>query len=149
MNRRPAWAEIDLGAVAHNVALLRATAAPAALCVVVKADGYGHGAVPVAQAAVAAGATWLAVALTDEGLTLREAGLDVPILLLSEPAPDEWDDAVRGRLTPRSCMRVAARSRVSSGPHETTSLSITSPTLAPTALRRSASNLRCELGSSR
>ena len=107
MNRRPAWAEVDLSAIAHNVAALRAAAAPAELCAVVKADGYGHGAVPVARAAVEAGASWLAVALTDEGLALRAAGLDVPILLLSEPAADEWDDAVRGRLTPTVYSRPA------------------------------------------
>ena len=121
MNRRPAWAEIDLAAVAHNVATLRSASAPAALCVVVKADGYGHGAVPVARAAVAAGASWLAVALADEGLTLREAGLDVPILLLSEPAPDEWDDAVRGGLTPtvysrRTITGLAGASAAAGGP---------------------------------
>ena len=53
---RPVWAEVDLGAIATNVATLRALAAPAAFCAVVKADGYGHGAVPVARAALAGGA---------------------------------------------------------------------------------------------
>jgi alanine racemase len=55
------------------------------VCAVVKADGYGHGAVAVAQAAIAAGATWLAVALIEEALVLRRAGITAPILLLSEP----------------------------------------------------------------
>ena len=52
---------------------------------VVKADGYGHGAVPVARAALEAGATWLGVALVEEGVELRDAGIDAPILVLSEP----------------------------------------------------------------
>ncbi len=89
---RPTWAEVDLGAVAHNVALLVERAAPAEVCAVVKADGYGHGAVPVAQAALAAGATWLAVALVEEATVLREAGIGAPILLLSEARPTEFAD---------------------------------------------------------
>jgi alanine racemase len=97
---RPAWAEIDLGAVRDNAALLAALVAPAALCAVVKADGYGHGAVPVARAAIDGGATWLAVALVEEGVILRQAGIDVPILLLSEPPVDGMAEAVARRLVP-------------------------------------------------
>jgi alanine racemase len=55
----------------------------------VKADGYGHGAVPVARAALEGGARWLAVALVDEGVELRDAGVDAPILVLSEPRAHE------------------------------------------------------------
>ena len=95
---RPVWAEVDLGAVRDNVRLLVELVAPAEVCAVVKADGYGHGAVEVARAAVAAGATWLAVALPDEGQALRAAGLHVPILLLSEP--NGWDDVLAAGLTP-------------------------------------------------
>ncbi len=80
-----AWADVDLDAVASNVRALRQVAAPAAVCAVVKADGYGHGAVQVARAAVDAGAGWLGVAHVAEGEALRAAGLDVPILVLSEP----------------------------------------------------------------
>ncbi len=87
---RPTWAEVDLGAVAHNVALLVERAAPAEVCAVVKADGYGHGAVPVATAALEAGAAWLAVALVEEAVVLREAGITAPILLLSEARPTEF-----------------------------------------------------------
>ena len=54
----------------------------------VKANGYGHGAVPVARAALEAGAAWLGVALVEEGVQLRDAGIDAPILLLSEPRPE-------------------------------------------------------------
>ncbi len=89
-----AWAEVSLDAVRANVAELCRVAAPAAVCAVVKADGYGHGAVPVAQAALEAGATWLAVAQVPEAAPLRAAGLDAPILLLSQPRPDELDDAI-------------------------------------------------------
>jgi alanine racemase len=96
-----AWAEVDLGAVAHNVATLRDLVAPARLCAVVKANGYGHGAAPVGRAALEAGAEWLAVAQVDEAVVLRDAGIEAPLLLLSEPRQDEIDDAVdtRARLT--------------------------------------------------
>jgi len=89
---RPTWAEVDLGAVAVNVALLVERSAPAEVCAVVKADGYGHGSVPVARAALEAGATWLAVALVEEAVVLREAGIDAPVLLLSEARPAEFAD---------------------------------------------------------
>ncbi len=84
---RPVWAEIDLDAVRANVASLAGVASPAALMAVVKADGYGHGAVPVARAALDAGAQWLGVALVEEGAELRAAGIDAPVLVLSEPPP--------------------------------------------------------------
>jgi alanine racemase len=64
------------------------------VCAVVKADGYGHGAVPVAQAALEAGATWLAVAQVPEAAALRQFGIDHPILLLSEPQPGQVEDAL-------------------------------------------------------
>lgn len=82
---RPSWVEVDLDAITANVAAIRASVAPSIMCAVVKADGYGHGDVPVAEAAIAGGAEWLAVALVEEGARLREAGIDAPILLLSEP----------------------------------------------------------------
>lgn len=97
---RPARAVIDLGAVADNVAALVERVAPAAVCAVVKADGYGHGAVPVASAARRAGASWLAVALAEEGVELRRAGIPGPVLLLSEPPPEAWPAVVAAGLTP-------------------------------------------------
>ena len=97
---RPTLATVDLGAIAHNVGVIRSRASGAAVCAVVKADGYGHGAVPVAKAALAAGATWLAVALVEEGEVLRRAGVDAPILLLSEPL-GQPDDAGRRRAVER------------------------------------------------
>ena len=66
---------------------LRTRCGLAALLAVVKADGYGHGAVPVARAALDAGAAALGVALVEEGIELRDAGIDAPVLVLSEPVP--------------------------------------------------------------
>jgi alanine racemase len=97
---RPVRAEIHLGAVRTNVRALRELVAPAALLAVVKADGYGHGAVPVARAALDAGASGLGVALVEEGIELRDAGLDAPILVLSEPVPDAAGCVVARGLTP-------------------------------------------------
>lgn len=94
------WAEVDLGAIHHNASALSAVASPAGLCAVVKADGYGHGANRVARAALAGGASWLAVALVEEGVALREDGIDAPILVLSEPTEDAMETVVEHRLTP-------------------------------------------------
>jgi alanine racemase len=73
-------ARIDLGAIRSNVATLRSAVAPAALMVVVKAEGYGHGAIEAAKAAVDAGTDWLGVVDLAEALALREAGITIPIL---------------------------------------------------------------------
>ena len=97
---RPAWAEIDLGAVAHNATVLARVAAPAELCAVVKAHGYGHGGPAVARAALAGGAARLAVALVDEGVELRRHGVTAPVLLLSECGLDAVDTALAYGLTP-------------------------------------------------
>ncbi|MEW6152841.1 MAG: alanine racemase [Actinomycetota bacterium] len=97
---RPVWAEVDLGAVRHNTARLAAQARPAVLCAVVKAHAYGHGPVPVSKAVLEAGATWLAVALVEEGAVLRDAGIEAPVLLLSEPPPEAMDEVVALGLTP-------------------------------------------------
>ena len=101
VRHRPTFAEVDAGAIARNVGRLRAAAGPGAeLCAVVKADGYGHGSVTSARAALAGGATWLAVALVEEGAVLREAGVDAPILVLSEPPPAAAPALLAHRLTP-------------------------------------------------
>jgi alanine racemase len=87
-DRRWAWAEIDLDAVARNVATLRAMTSPGTLFMaVVKADGYGHGALEVARAAIGAGADRVGVATLAEALRLRAGGLTAPIHLLSEASP--------------------------------------------------------------
>jgi|HubBroStandDraft_1064217.scaffolds.fasta_scaffold17718_4 alanine racemase len=116
--RRPTTARIDLDAVRHNAGVLARLAAPAALCAVVKADAYGHGAPAVGRAAIEGGAAWLAVALVDEGIELREAGITAPILVLSEPVASAVDDSVAAGLTPtlysaelRARFAAAARAR--------------------------------------
>ncbi|MBW3669746.1 MAG: alanine racemase [Actinobacteria bacterium] len=96
---RAAWATVDLAAVRHNVSELIDLVAPAAMCASVKADAYGHGAVPVARAILEAGAQWLAVSQVDEGVELREAGITAPMLLLSEPPLAAVDEAVARHLT--------------------------------------------------
>jgi alanine racemase len=79
------WAEVDLARVRRNTERLRGLLSPATrLLAVVKADGYGHGAVPVARAALSGGAEWLGVARVPEGAALREAGIQAPVLLLAE-----------------------------------------------------------------
>jgi alanine racemase len=97
---RPAWAEVDLDAIRHNASVMREEVAPARLCAVVKAGGYGHGAVEVAGAALDGGASWLAVALVEEGLELRAAGIGAPVLLLSEPPAAAMPEVVAAALTP-------------------------------------------------
>ena len=97
---RHALIAVDLDAVAANAATMVELADGAELCAVVKADGYGHGSVDVATAALAGGATWLAVALVEEGRVLRDAGIDVPILVLSEPPSDAMAEALEAGLTP-------------------------------------------------
>ncbi|MEU0222813.1 alanine racemase [Streptomyces sp. NPDC006284] len=96
-----ARAEIDLAALRANVRALRERAPGAALMAVVKADGYGHGAIPCARAAVAAGATWLGTATPQEALALRaEAGLpdDVRIMCWLWTPGGPWREAVEARL---------------------------------------------------
>jgi alanine racemase len=97
---RPTWVEVDLGAIAANVAALKAQADAPGLMAVVKADGYGHGMVPAAKAALAGGADWLAVALVEEGQSLRAAGIDSPVLLVVEPPVAAIPALLDARLTP-------------------------------------------------
>jgi alanine racemase len=98
-DRGGVWSEVDLDAIRANVEALRAVAAPAALLAVVKANGYGHGALPVARAALEAGASWLGVARVEEGEQLRDADIDAPIMLLSEPTPPVAARVVAAGLT--------------------------------------------------
>lgn len=82
---RPTVMEVDLSALRHNLDVVQRAAGDADVCAVVKADAYGHGADVVARTLLDAGATWLSVALVEEGEALRRAGIDAKILLLSEP----------------------------------------------------------------
>jgi alanine racemase len=95
---RSTVAEVDLGAIGNNVRTLKPSSAE--LMAVVKANGYGHGAIEVANAATEAGASWLGVALVEEGVELRLGGLDVPILVLSELPPGSEAVALAHALVP-------------------------------------------------
>jgi len=97
---RPVWAEIDLDALAHNVRLLAARAAPARLWAVVKANAYGHGAVACGRAALDAGAAGLAVVCVDEGEELRRAGIDAPVLVVGHTPASDAARVVALRLRP-------------------------------------------------
>jgi alanine racemase len=90
---RRAVARIDLGAIRHNAALLARAAGRARLMAVVKAGGYGHGAVPAARAALEGGAAALAVAAVAEAEELRAAGIDAPVLVMGPLGGDEWERA--------------------------------------------------------
>ena len=92
-----AEARIDLGAVERNCAHLADVAGDAALCAVVKADGYGHGAAECAAAAIRGGASWLAVASGPEAFALRQAQPDPPILTMGALTPEELDVALEAR----------------------------------------------------
>lgn len=92
------WVEVDLSAIRNNVRQMKAVAQTQVMAVV-KANAYGHGAGPVARAAAEAGADWLGVARLEEGLALREAGLQLPILVLGYTAPNEAGRAAASRLS--------------------------------------------------
>ena len=87
-------ARIDLDAIRSNVATLARSAGDAAVMAVVKADGYGHGMLASAQAALDAGAGWLGVAMADEALVLRRSGIDAPILAWLLGPGDDWTSVV-------------------------------------------------------
>jgi alanine racemase len=87
-------ARIDLGAIRSNVRRMREVAGSAGVMAVVKSDGYGHGMVPCALAAVEAGASWLGVAVPEEAIALRAAGLDTPILTWLHAPDDSFVDLV-------------------------------------------------------
>jgi alanine racemase len=92
--------QVRLGAIRHNVAQVLAHLAPSSqLLAVVKANAYGHGLAEVARTCVDAGACWLGVSTVAEGVALREAGLEAPILVFLPPLPDETEALVRHGLT--------------------------------------------------
>jgi alanine racemase len=93
-----AIAEVNVAAIERNVARLRGGLAPGAeLCAVVKADGYGHGAAPAAAAALAGGATSLAVATADEAVALRAAGIEARVLVMGAISSEELPVALEAR----------------------------------------------------
>lgn len=93
-----AVAEVNLAAIAHNVLALKAAAGDAALMAVVKADGYGHGMMPVSRAARAAGAEYLGVALPEEAVAIRESGDGGPVLCWLYAPSDDLAELVERRV---------------------------------------------------
>ncbi len=99
--QRPTWAEIDLEALAANFQLIKRKVGPGIqVMAVVKANAYGHGAVPCARRLAAEGADWFAVALPEEGIELREAGISQPILCLGGLWDGQAAACIQHRLTP-------------------------------------------------
>ena len=93
------WADVDASAIAHNTSLVKQLVGEkTAVMAVVKANGYGHGAVPAARAALQGGATWLGVSSVHEGIELRKAGIEVPILNLGYTPPAALSAAVAAKL---------------------------------------------------
>ena len=128
-NGRPVWAEIRLSALAHNLKAIRrhidsgetrsATRSQRKILAIVKANAYGHGAVPVSRALAKAGADWFGVTSTAEGIELREGKIRKPILVLTGFWPGEEKRLIQHDLTPaitrceqlRFLERAAARAR--------------------------------------
>ncbi|MBD3885080.1 alanine racemase [Phormidium tenue FACHB-886] len=105
MRRERAWVEINLKALAHNVRQLQRSLSPQTeLMAVVKADAYGHGALTIARTALQCGASWLGVATIPEGIELREAGIQAPILLLGATnTPEQVRAIAQWKLQPTIC----------------------------------------------
>lgn len=104
MPNRPVWAEVSLQALRHNYReIKKQLAAGVKLCAVVKANAYGHGAVPAARVALEEGADYLAVATLSEGMELRQAGFTTPILVLGLVMPEDAKDVVDYELTQVVC----------------------------------------------
>jgi alanine racemase len=100
MSNHRCWVEVDGRALRHNFKILRGLVPRATrVMAVVKANAYGHGLVPMARELEAIGTDWLGVANVAEGAAIREAGVRLPVLLLSATLPEEMDEAVRQKLT--------------------------------------------------
>ena len=97
----PAWAEISLSALGQNFHELQRLAKGSEVLPVVKANAYGHGLVPVSKALIQAGARFLAVAFVQEGVALRNSGLNCPILVLTPTLTPEIQSLLNSRLTPQ------------------------------------------------
>jgi alanine racemase len=110
---RPTVAQIDLDAIRHNVRAMKPPGSE--LMAVVKANGYGHGAVESARAALEGGATWLGVALLEEAIELRDAGFTAPILVLSEISPGSEREALHADVTLALYTEVCLRALAAAG----------------------------------
>lgn len=107
---RPVWAEVDLGAITHNLSAIKSLLKPETkLCAVVKANAYGHGTLPVAMTAIHNGADWLAVAIWEEAAEIRRAGYTGPILVLGPSAAEDAPFVVANDLSQTICSLDQAR----------------------------------------
>lgn len=97
---RPAWVVVDLDALTDNLDRLRRRVHPARVLAVIKADAYGHGGPAVGRVLAESGVAWLGVALVEEGIELRRAGVEAPILVLGTAQPGQLPLYHRYRLTP-------------------------------------------------
>ena len=101
---RPTWAEVNLDNLAYNFRQIKKILTPKVkILVTIKADAYGHGLVPVAKRLASCKADWLGVASIDEGIKLREANIDLPILILGLILKRDTKPLFRYRLTPTIC----------------------------------------------
>ena len=101
LSARPVWAEINLDSITHNIREIKRIIGPATqIMAVVKADGYGHGAVRAAETALNAGASSLAVAFVEEAVELRQSGIEAPVLIFGYTDPARFSDLVEYKLTP-------------------------------------------------
>src|SRR5215467_8450008 len=95
------WVEVSVNALRHNLRTIQAHVGPEVIvCPVIKSDAYGHGTLGCAQALRDGGAKWLAVSVVEEGIALRQQGIDERILVLSGFGQNEPTEIVRNRLTP-------------------------------------------------
>ncbi len=100
MKIRPAWAEVELGAIAHNLREIRRITQPQArIMAIVKANAYGHGAVQVSRTALENGASYLGVAIFHEAMELRSAGINAPILILGYNPKEHVEQTIREGIT--------------------------------------------------
>lgn len=117
MNQHQVWAEIDLEAYAHNILALKQLTQPEVrMMAVVKANGYGHGAIEVSRVALESGADWLGVARSQEAVELRDAGIDSPILIFGSTPQEEADlllqhDLAQAVYSPEMASALAERAR--------------------------------------
>lgn len=107
---RPTRAEINLDNIAYNIGEIRkGIGDKVKIMAVVKANGYGHGAVEVARVATESGVEWLAVAMLEEAVELREDGIQLPILILGLSRPAEAQELIKYRLAQAVCVREVAQ----------------------------------------
>jgi len=100
-NLRPTWLNIDLDAIKFNLRQVKKIISPETeIMAIVKANGYGHGASEIAKVSLEEGVGWLGVATVHEGVELREAGIEAPILVLGTLLSNQIDDIVEYNLTP-------------------------------------------------